>query len=39
MVKKWGDYMQSQLYLDNGMQNRKNHDAFNLSAAFIGCVC
>lgn len=22
-----------------GMQNRKNHDAFNLSAAFIGCVC
>ena len=36
-VKKWGDYMQSQLYLDNDMQNRKNHDAFNLSAAFIDC--
>ena len=29
--------MQSQLYLDNDMQNRKNHDAFNLSAAFIDC--
>lgn len=24
---------------ENRMQNRKNHDAFNLSAAFIGCVC